>query len=291
MASKNTTAAWVTVPDIKAANQVVRALTENGFARNSITIAQNAKGQMDVHVYTSEDKLPLVEKLIHPSTPVYALRHATAGVTKTVVSSPVITVGAAALVGYALFKVFRNRMSVSSLTELPRTIRDLPVREWVDDIQATATNMAGTVQETATSLADTVQETVRRTMAALPDSIPDAITKPAATASEAVTTATKAVTDKVTTPGDQSQGQGSQQNPQGSQATGQQTKPVQPVPTTPESQSKPQSPPVGSPTTSPASAQKPGQSNPQATTSSPSGAASGSPSLNQKPGEARKQSI
>jgi hypothetical protein len=103
MASKNTTAAWVTVPDIKAANQVVRTLTDNGFARNSITIAQNAKGQMDVHIYTSEDKLPLVEKLIHPSNPLYAVRHATAGVTKTLASSPVITVGAAALVGYALF--------------------------------------------------------------------------------------------------------------------------------------------------------------------------------------------
>jgi len=101
MASKNSTIAWVTVQDIKAANQVVRTLTENGFARNSINISGNAKGQMDVQISTSEANLPLVEKLIHPSNPLYAVRHATAGVTRTLASSPVITVGAAALVGYA----------------------------------------------------------------------------------------------------------------------------------------------------------------------------------------------
>jgi len=178
-------------------------------------------------------------------------------VTKTVVSSPVVSVGAAALVGYALYRVFRKRLSLSSLTELPRTIREMPVQEWVDNIQETATNMAGTVQETATSLADTVQESVRQTMAALPDSVPEAIRKPVATASEAVTTATKTAADKVTTLGDRSQGQGSPQNPQGSETAGQQTKPVQPVPTTPEGNSKPQTTPVGTPTTSPASSQMP----------------------------------
>jgi hypothetical protein len=242
MASKNSTIAWVTVPDIKAANQVVRTLTENGFARNSINISGNAKGQMDVKISTSEANLPLVEKLIHPSNPLYAVRHATAGVTKTLASSPVITVGAAALVGYALFKVFKTRLSVSSLSELPRTIRDLPVRDWVDDVQDTAANMA-----------DTVQERVRDAMAAVPDSIAG----PAATAAEAVVSAAKSVSDQVSNLG----GQQSQPGGQGSQSTGEQAKPAHNTPMTPESQSKPQTPPVGSPTTSPASAQKPPEAN------------------------------
>jgi hypothetical protein len=185
---------------------------------------------MDVKISTSEANLPRVEKLIHPSNPLYAIRYATAGVTKTLASSPVITVGAAALVGYALFKVFKTRLSLSSLSELPRTIQGLPVREWVDDVQDTAANMA-----------DTVQERVRDAMAAVPESI----SGPAAAAAETVTSVAKTVSDKVMS-------QGGQQD----QPTGQQAKPVQNVPSTPEAHSKPQTAPAGTPA-SPGSSPKP----------------------------------
>jgi hypothetical protein len=57
-------------------------------------------------VDTSPDRLREVERLIHASAPLYALRETTKGVGATIASKPLLSVGAVALAGYALYSLF-----------------------------------------------------------------------------------------------------------------------------------------------------------------------------------------
>src|SRR5918997_1910073 len=152
------TSAWSILPDQKAVDQTIHRLIQGGFPRSSIKTSPRADKRYDIHVDTTPDRLREVERLIHASAPLYALRETTKGVGATIASKPLLSVGAVALAGYALYNLFtRGRQgAVQSLTELPRTIRDLPVDQWADNVADAAEQVADTVRSTAQSISDKV---------------------------------------------------------------------------------------------------------------------------------------
>jgi hypothetical protein len=152
------TTAWSILPDQKAVDQTIQRLTQGGFPRNKITTRQRPDKQYDIHVDTTPDRLREVERLIHANAPLYALRETTKGVGATIASKPLLSVGAVALAGYALYSLFtRGRQgAVQSLTELPRTIRDLPVDQWADNVADAAEQVADTVRTTVQSMSEKV---------------------------------------------------------------------------------------------------------------------------------------
>ncbi len=152
------TTAWSILPDQKAVDQTIQRLTQGGFPRNKITTRQRPDKQYDIHVDTTPDRLREVERLIHANAPLYALRETTKGVGATMASKPLLSVGAVALAGYALYSLFtRGRQgAVQSLTELPRTIRDLPVDQWADNVADAAEQVAETVRSTVQGISEKV---------------------------------------------------------------------------------------------------------------------------------------
>jgi hypothetical protein len=152
------TSAWSILPDQKAVDQTIHRLTQGGFPRSSIKTSPRADKRYDIHVDTTPDRLREVERLIHASAPLYALRETTKGVGATIASKPLLSVGAVALAGYALYSLFTKgrQGAVQSLTELPRTIRDLPVDQWADNVADAAEQVADTVRSTAQSISDKV---------------------------------------------------------------------------------------------------------------------------------------
>jgi hypothetical protein len=152
------TCAWSILPDQKAVDQTIHRLIQGGFPRSSIKTSPRADKRYDIHVDTTPDRLREVERLIHANAPLYALRETTKGVGATIASKPLLSVGAVALAGYALYSLFtRGRQgAVQSLTELPRTIRDLPVDQWADNVADAAEQVADTVRSTVRNISDTV---------------------------------------------------------------------------------------------------------------------------------------
>ncbi|GEO19248.1 hypothetical protein [Microvirga aerophila] len=150
------TTAWSILPDQKAVDQTIHRLIQGGFPRATIKTSPRADKRYDVHVDTTPDRLREVERLIHASAPLYALRETTKGVGATMASKPLLSVGAVALAGYALYSLFtRGRQgAVQSLTELPRTIRDLPVDQWADNVADAAEQVADTVRSTVQSMSE-----------------------------------------------------------------------------------------------------------------------------------------
>ena len=104
-------------------------------------------------------------------------------------SKPLLSVGAVALAGYALYSLFtRGRQgAVQSLTELPRTIRDLPVDQWADNVADAAEQVADTVRSTVQTMSDKVIN--------LGDQSGGAASGPAST------TGTSAASNSITPPG------------------------------------------------------------------------------------------
>ena len=152
------TTAWSILPDQKAVDQTIHRLIQGGFPRSSIKTSPRADKRYDIHVDTTPDRLREVERLIHANAPLYALRETTKGVGATIASKPLLSVGAVALAGYALYSLFTKgrQGAVQSLTELPRTIRDLPVDQWADNVADAAEQVADTVRSTAQSISDKV---------------------------------------------------------------------------------------------------------------------------------------
>jgi hypothetical protein len=152
------TAAWSILPNQKAVDQTIHRLTQSGFSRNSIKVTRRADNQFDIHVHTTPDRLPMVERLIHASAPLYVLRTTATGVRATMASKPLLSVGAVALAGYALYTYITKgrKQAVQSLTELPRTIRDLPVDEWADNVADAAEQVAETVRSTVQGISEKV---------------------------------------------------------------------------------------------------------------------------------------
>jgi hypothetical protein len=153
---KSKTTAWSILPDQKAVDQTIHRLIQGGFPRSSIKTSPRADQRYDIHVDTTLDRLHEVERLIHASAPLYALRETTKGVGATIASKPLLSVGAVALAGYALYSLFtRGRQgAVQSLTELPRTIRDLPVDQWADSVADAAEQVADTVRSTVQGMSE-----------------------------------------------------------------------------------------------------------------------------------------
>jgi hypothetical protein len=111
------------------AEQMRDRLTANGFARNSIEIYRQGHGEgCDVAVHTSEENLQEVEKLLHTSGPVYALRQMRSGAFRTATTHPLVVGGGIALAGLIAYSLLpRNRRStVRSVRQLPETVRRLP---------------------------------------------------------------------------------------------------------------------------------------------------------------------
>jgi hypothetical protein len=152
------TTAWSILPDQKAVDQTIHRLIQGGFPRSSIKTSPRADKRYDIHVDTTPDRLREVERLIHASAPLYALRETTKGVGATIASKPLLSVGAVALAGYALYSLFTKgrQGAVQSLTELPRTIRDLPVDQWADNVADAAEQVADTVRSTVQTMSDKV---------------------------------------------------------------------------------------------------------------------------------------
>jgi hypothetical protein len=152
------TTAWSILPDQKAVDQTIHRLIQGGFPRSSIKTSPRADKRYDIHVDTTPDRLREVERLIHASAPLYALRETTKGVGATIASKPLLSVGAVALAGYALYSLFTKgrQGAVQSLTELPRTIRDLPVDQWADNVADAAEQVADTVRSTVQTVSDKV---------------------------------------------------------------------------------------------------------------------------------------
>ena len=152
------TTAWSILPDQKAVDQTIHRLIQGGFPRSSIKTSPRADKRYDIHVDTTPDRLREVERLIHASAPLYALRETTKGVGATMASKPLLSVGAVALAGYALYNLFTKgrQGAVQSLTELPRTIRDLPVDQWADNVADAAEQVADTVRSTVQGMSEKV---------------------------------------------------------------------------------------------------------------------------------------
>src|ERR671913_644257 len=152
------TSAWAILPDQKAVDQTIHRLIQGGFPRSSIKTSPRADKRYDIHVDTTPDRLREVERLIHANAPLYALRETTKGVGATIASKPLLSVGAVALAGYALYSLFTKgrQGAVQSLTELPRTIRDLPVDQWADNVADAAEQVADTVRSTVQSMSEKV---------------------------------------------------------------------------------------------------------------------------------------
>jgi hypothetical protein len=155
--AKSTTVVWATFPSREQARQIKERLTANGFAKNSIEIYRQADGPgCDVAVHTSERNLPRVERLLHASGPVYALRQISDGAIRTLTRNPLVIGGGLALAGLAAYALLpRNRRStVHSIRELPNTLRHLP---------ETVANVARSIPDSAREVSEAVyNRTVNR---------------------------------------------------------------------------------------------------------------------------------
>jgi hypothetical protein len=151
--AQNTTVVWAQFPSHEAAEAIKGRLTDNGFARNSIEIYRNTDGSCDLAIHTSERNLAHVESLLHASGPVYAFRQLRSGAFKTAATHPLVIGGSIALAGFVLYSLLpRNRRAtVSSMRELPRTLRRMP---------EAAAQAARRVPEAARGLADAVTNAV-----------------------------------------------------------------------------------------------------------------------------------
>ncbi len=102
----NTTVASATFPSRKAADQAVQRLVSGGFARNSIDLRRHDEDEgYDLEVHTRRENLARVERLIHASAPMYAVREAAYGAARTTWSHPVLLLGAGILAGFAIYNL------------------------------------------------------------------------------------------------------------------------------------------------------------------------------------------
>ena len=102
----NTTVASATFPSRKAADQAVHRLVSSGFARNSIDLRRHDEDEgYDLEVHTRRENLARVERLIHASAPMYAVREAAFGAARSAWSHPILLLGAGILAGFAIYNL------------------------------------------------------------------------------------------------------------------------------------------------------------------------------------------
>jgi hypothetical protein len=152
---KNTTLIWASYPSRELAEQAVDRLKISGFARNSIDLDRREDGGWNVGVHTREHNLERVQKLLHSSNRMFALNQYGGGAAQTLLSSPLVWAGAAALAGIATYALLpRNRRpTVHSVREFPnrvvRTAQSLPetARQAVKSVQETVGDLPGAVSD------------------------------------------------------------------------------------------------------------------------------------------------
>ena len=100
----NTTVASATFPSRKAADQAVHRLVSNGFARNSIDLRRHDEDDgYELEVHTRRENLARVERLIHASAPLYAVREVAVGAAQTARAHPILLLGAGILAGFVIY--------------------------------------------------------------------------------------------------------------------------------------------------------------------------------------------
>ena len=106
----STTVATGTFTSRKAADQAVRRLISNGFARNSISLHRHDDDDsFEVEIHTRRENVRRAEKLIHNASP-YSLdmndaRRAASGVVSTARTHPALVLGAGLLTGFILYNL------------------------------------------------------------------------------------------------------------------------------------------------------------------------------------------
>ena len=135
---RNTTVAWASFETRKQAEDAIVRLERGGFARNSIRIHREPAGSLAVGVQTSERNLERVERLLHATTPMYAMTQQGSNAWQAVTANPVLMVGGAALAGLAAYALLsRSRRPTGHL-----------IRRYPSRFAEMARNTARTVQET-----------------------------------------------------------------------------------------------------------------------------------------------
>lgn len=168
MRKTKATVAWASFPHQESADQAVDRLEDAGFAANSIRLHRERDGTFSVQVHTSERNLERVQGLLNSKQSMFAARQITTGPLKTLVSSPMLVVGFAALAGFALYTLLpRNRRpSVGSIREYPSRFTEIAssaatsVTETVSDI---ASNLPGSIKDTAQAAKTAVLNVVATT--------------------------------------------------------------------------------------------------------------------------------
>jgi hypothetical protein len=119
----NTSIATGSFTSRSEANQAVQRLVSAGFARNSIELHRHDDDEgYDLEMHTRQENLRRVERLIHASTPLYAVRQTASGVVQTAKSYPFLLLGAGILAGFLIYSLV-PKQSASAEHSHPRNRR------------------------------------------------------------------------------------------------------------------------------------------------------------------------
>jgi hypothetical protein len=119
----NTSIATGSFASRSEANQAVQRLVSAGFARNSIELHRHDDDEgYDLEMHTRQENLRRAERLIHASTPLYAVRQTASGVVQTAKSYPFVLLGAGILAGFLIYSLV-SKESASAGQSHPRNRR------------------------------------------------------------------------------------------------------------------------------------------------------------------------
>ncbi len=146
--ARNTTLAWASFPSHREADQARNRLVEAGYARNSIDIDRRQDGTFTVEVHTREEHLPRVERLLHASAPMYAVRQYGSGMLRNAAANPLVMVGGAALAGLLLYALLprKRRPTVYSIRKITEKVQEA-VGDLPDAVSETFSGLTGGRQD------------------------------------------------------------------------------------------------------------------------------------------------
>lgn len=87
----------------REANEAIRRLVSNGFARNSMDLHHRDDDGYDLEVHTRRENLRRVERLIHNSPSYYGLGDVASGTVQVARAHPLVLLGAGALAGFLIY--------------------------------------------------------------------------------------------------------------------------------------------------------------------------------------------
>jgi hypothetical protein len=149
---RNKAVAWASFETRKQAEDAIVRLERGGFARNSIRMHREPTGSFAVGVHTSERNLERVERLLHATTPMYAMTQRGSDAWQFVTASPVLIIGGAALAGFVAYALMsRSRRPTGHL-----------IRKYPSRFAEMARDTARTVQETVQNALEEQHQTSRQ---------------------------------------------------------------------------------------------------------------------------------